>query len=211
MIKENDSSEEISYEVEDILDKKIDNGKIFYKVKWLGYSLSESTWEPESNLGQAPDIVRSFEMNLLKKKKNKLPENNLKPKIKKEKKKLCKSKIQKKVQPLAVSLINDENSTELNLNKNNNNININEQNNDEKEEINEKIIGINELFLLDNELYAKTTCQNLLRDGKVLLKKVKIFSTKDLYKKAPIEFLMFYEQKIKDNPFTIKLFIEENN
>ena len=36
--------------VESILKKKTSKNKIFYLVKWEGYDVSESTWEPESNL-----------------------------------------------------------------------------------------------------------------------------------------------------------------
>lgn len=31
-----------------------------YRVKWLGYSLGESTWEPEANLN-CPDLIEVFE------------------------------------------------------------------------------------------------------------------------------------------------------
>ena len=31
-----------------------------YLVLWKGYPLSEATWEPESNLKNAPDIVKQF-------------------------------------------------------------------------------------------------------------------------------------------------------
>lgn len=38
------------YEVEYILDKKIMNCQIYYRVYWKGYSLEESTWEPQYKL-----------------------------------------------------------------------------------------------------------------------------------------------------------------
>jgi len=38
------------YEVDRILDKRIDKNTIFYLVKWLGYDCSQATWEPESSL-----------------------------------------------------------------------------------------------------------------------------------------------------------------
>ena len=38
------------YEVEDILDSCICRGSTEYLVKWLGYPIFESTWEPASHL-----------------------------------------------------------------------------------------------------------------------------------------------------------------
>ena len=38
------------YEVEDILDSRVCRGSTEYLVKWLGYPIFESTWEPASHL-----------------------------------------------------------------------------------------------------------------------------------------------------------------
>lgn len=47
----NQSSDEEMYTVEKILDKRVTkNGKHEYLVKWVGWSINESTWQPESNL-----------------------------------------------------------------------------------------------------------------------------------------------------------------
>lgn len=54
--------EEAYFEIERILDKKIINGLIYYKVKWKNYSISESTWEPVSNFKGNMDIVHQFEV-----------------------------------------------------------------------------------------------------------------------------------------------------
>jgi hypothetical protein len=49
--------------VEEIQDKKNENGEIMYFVKWEGYDESESTWEPRANLiKDVPRIVRNYEM-----------------------------------------------------------------------------------------------------------------------------------------------------
>ena len=54
------------YEVEKILDKReIKRGRnriIQYLIKWKGYPEYESTWEPMTNLINAPDIIREYEM-----------------------------------------------------------------------------------------------------------------------------------------------------
>lgn len=38
------------YEVERIIDSKMDRGKIKYLVHWKGYPVSERTWEPAENV-----------------------------------------------------------------------------------------------------------------------------------------------------------------
>ena len=53
-------SSQPEYEVEDILAQRIHRGKTQYLVKWLGYPVFESTWEPVEHLANAPDIVRKF-------------------------------------------------------------------------------------------------------------------------------------------------------
>ena len=49
------------YEVEDIIDKRINKGKPEYLIKWKGYSTNESTWEPLSHLKYVKDVVHDFE------------------------------------------------------------------------------------------------------------------------------------------------------
>jgi hypothetical protein len=50
------------YIVEEILEKRINNnnGKVEYFVKWEGYKISESTWEPEENLKHSLDLIKEF-------------------------------------------------------------------------------------------------------------------------------------------------------
>ena len=48
------------YEVESILDSRIRRGKLEYLVHWRGYLISERTWEPASNLSNAPEKIRIF-------------------------------------------------------------------------------------------------------------------------------------------------------
>ena len=59
---ESDSSDSGSeFEVETILDKKIKDGEVFYRIKWRGYNLRHATWEPVENLGNAPSKIELFE------------------------------------------------------------------------------------------------------------------------------------------------------
>ena len=52
------------YEVEEILDKRINKkGKEEYKIKWEGYSLEESSWEPISNLKNVLNMIKEYNNN----------------------------------------------------------------------------------------------------------------------------------------------------
>jgi hypothetical protein len=49
------------YEVEKIINFKYYKNKKYYLIKWLSYPISESTWEPKSNLKYINDILIKFE------------------------------------------------------------------------------------------------------------------------------------------------------
>jgi hypothetical protein len=48
------------YEVEAVLDSKINRNKLYYLVDWFGYSPKDRTWEPAENLSNAQEIVAEF-------------------------------------------------------------------------------------------------------------------------------------------------------
>ena len=89
------SKEEEECEIEEILDKRVVNGKEKYKVKWKGFPIEDSTWEPiEHFRGDYAALIEDFEKTAKK------------PKVKKEiveeektftKKKRGKSVLKKKV------------------------------------------------------------------------------------------------------------------
>ena len=54
------------YEVETILDKRRRYNREEYLVKWLGYPVYDSTWEPLANLANARQAVDDFEKSLPK-------------------------------------------------------------------------------------------------------------------------------------------------
>ena len=50
-----------TYIIEKIVDKKTLKGKVYYLVKWKGYSKSSNTWEPQNNLKKdVPDLIKGF-------------------------------------------------------------------------------------------------------------------------------------------------------
>ena len=48
------------YEFEDILDSRLSHSGPEYLMKWLGFLVFESMWEPASHLANAPDILQWF-------------------------------------------------------------------------------------------------------------------------------------------------------
>ncbi|KAM3909992.1 M-phase phosphoprotein 8 [Leptodactylus fuscus] len=52
--------EEDVYEVESILDSKIEGGEVLYRIRWKGYKPDEDTWEPEANLDYCKEVLLEF-------------------------------------------------------------------------------------------------------------------------------------------------------
>ena len=51
---------EEEYEVESILRHKGEGASRLYQVLWKGYPITKASWEPESNLRNAPDILEDY-------------------------------------------------------------------------------------------------------------------------------------------------------
>ena len=49
------------YNIEKILDRRKTNGKLEYKIKWEGYPMNQSTWEPMKNLESAKELVEEYD------------------------------------------------------------------------------------------------------------------------------------------------------
>ncbi|ERF69955.1 hypothetical protein EPUS_08766 [Endocarpon pusillum Z07020] len=57
-IQLDDETQDQEYEVEKVLDKQDIDGKPYYLIKWSGYTDSENTWEPETNL--SPETLANY-------------------------------------------------------------------------------------------------------------------------------------------------------
>ncbi|XP_069747434.1 M-phase phosphoprotein 8 isoform X2 [Narcine bancroftii] len=53
-------AEEDVYEVEKIVDMKISEGQVLYRVHWKGYSSEDDTWEPEAHLEDCTEVLQVF-------------------------------------------------------------------------------------------------------------------------------------------------------
>ncbi len=75
------------YKVEKILEKKVTNEGVKYRIKWLGFSEKESTWEPLDNLTNVVSLINKFEVESNTEK----PKEKKKEKLEKKEKKSDKS------------------------------------------------------------------------------------------------------------------------
>jgi hypothetical protein len=64
------------FDVEKILDKKYENGRLLYLVKWLDYPNSENTWEPLTHLTDVRELIEEFEKEQLEKEKGGFVDKN---------------------------------------------------------------------------------------------------------------------------------------
>lgn len=57
-----EDKQEEEFEVQSIIDKKVENGKTYYLIKWKGFSSDENTWEHRDELIKTiPDLINQFD------------------------------------------------------------------------------------------------------------------------------------------------------
>ncbi|XP_061647686.1 M-phase phosphoprotein 8 isoform X5 [Phyllopteryx taeniolatus] len=52
--------EENVYEVERIIDMRVEEGEVLYRVRWKGYCSDDDTWEPEGHLEDCREVLLAF-------------------------------------------------------------------------------------------------------------------------------------------------------
>ena len=79
------------YQVDEVIGRRRKKGKYEYLIKWKGYSINESTWEPLKNLNFIKNLIEEYDNSCDKKEDKKLNEetkitdkkNNIKKNIEK--------------------------------------------------------------------------------------------------------------------------------
>eukprot|EP00826_Nyctotherus_ovalis_P054027 TRINITY_DN7056_c0_g2_i1.p2 TRINITY_DN7056_c0_g2~~TRINITY_DN7056_c0_g2_i1.p2 ORF type:complete len:161 (+),score=61.11 TRINITY_DN7056_c0_g2_i1:202-684(+) len=69
--KQHNGVYDTEFVVESILDRRIDNGAVQYKIKWKDYPVSQCTWEPLCHLTNVEDMIASFEYQQIVKERTK--------------------------------------------------------------------------------------------------------------------------------------------
>ena len=179
------------YNIDKILDRRIINGKYQYKIKWEGYPMSQSTWEPLKNLETAIELVEEYNRihpitEKSTKTENKKKDNTfIKKKRKGEKQEI--EDVKKNNSPI-------ENNMEDKVKNNDEEL---KQNNNEKAY--ERIYTIDDS--LKNVVTVKQQNQKLVavvdklaQNGEMIKEYI---PTEELRKSNPWILLNFYESKIK--------------
>ena len=185
------------YYIERILDKRKVNGKYEYKIKWEGYPLNQSTWEPLENLQTAMELVNEFDKVYEQQNKNKNESKNnsylkkkrlLKKEVKKEEK--GKEEIEQKEEKNENIPVEEEKKSD---NENNNgSINLEENEYIRKYIINDSLKSVTTVRKKENKLIAevkKLKPNNEIEDIEI--------ETSRLKTENPWILLDFYESKIK--------------
>ncbi|XP_072542150.1 M-phase phosphoprotein 8 [Salminus brasiliensis] len=67
---EQDEEEDV-YEVEKIIDMRVEDGEILYRVRWKNYSSDDDTWEPKAHLEDCSEVLLAYERALAERKSKK--------------------------------------------------------------------------------------------------------------------------------------------
>ena len=186
------------YYVEKILDRRKVNDRLEYKIKWEGYPMNQSTWEPLENLRTAMELVEEYDREhpfpkkLTGKKKNRAKKEEVKEELT--------ERIVYKIQPVQEKKEETEQPKEEEQNKN---INLDESmptpviNQNQEDNVRK--------YIVDNSLEKVITVRK--KDNKLMaiVKKKKSnddseeveIETFKLRNENPWILLDFYESKIK--------------
>ena len=190
-------SESDFYNIEKILDRRKINGKLEYKIKWEGYPMNQSTWEPMENLITAKELVDEYDKqypftnDMLNKKTKRIKKMSAKKPVKKAPKKENEPQIQEKNENEPQK--EEEKPEQINLEENPINNDINIQNDPiRKYNIDDSLKKVTTVRKRDNKLMAVVVKMNELG----MTNEIEI-ETNNLKYDNPWILLDFYESKIK--------------
>ncbi|KAK1902487.1 M-phase phosphoprotein 8 [Dissostichus eleginoides] len=61
---EQEEEVEAQYEVERIIDMRVEEGEVLYRVRWKNYCSDDDTWEPEAHLEDCREVLLAFKKNM---------------------------------------------------------------------------------------------------------------------------------------------------
>lgn len=184
-------ADEQIYYIEKILDRRNVNGRLEYKIKWDGYPLNQSTWEPLENLKTAIELVEEYDrthpaIKFSNKKRNRGPKpNNKKPENNEVKKENSDQEIKEEEQ------VKEEKGKEIDDKEKQSDI-ILQQDNIRNYNIDDNLKKVTTVRKRDNKLMAVVV--KMKEDGET--EEIEI-ETNKLKKDNPWILLDFYESKIK--------------
>jgi chromobox protein 1 len=120
-----DSLSENEYYVEKVLDKKIEDGEVQYLIKWEGWSIDQSTWEPKENLENIKHLIEDFEREVLEQREKEKKRRVGRPPLKEGLKKHCEDKEKEREKQIVNSQKNFSAKTKDNITNSNNNLHKN--------------------------------------------------------------------------------------
>ena len=178
------------FNIEKILDRRKINGRFEYLIKWEGYPVNESTWEPIKNLKNAKPLLEEYD---------KAHSINIESENQKKKVSIINNNKKKKVNE-EITTMNKDNEEKSKIK---NDIEVIGDNNDENSKI---LIYENEnSYNVDSSLTNVATVKK--QNGKLMAIVEKIgengqkfktyIPTEELRKINPWILLQFYESKIK--------------
>ncbi len=186
------------YNIEKILDRRKINGKFEYKIKWEGYPMSQSTWEPMKNLDTAKELVDEYDrLHPLPTKKQSLKsENKKKDSLLNQKRNITKQEI-----------VKDEEENNPNEKIIEEKPQLEEKNNDEEIKQNNKSQEnqTENSYIIDDSLKKVITVKQQGLKFLAVVEKMDqngdiknvYIPTEELRKSNPWILLNFYESKIK--------------
>ena len=187
------------YSVEKILDRRKVNDRFEYKIKWEGYPMNQSTWEPLENLRTAMELVEEYDnehpipKKLIGKKRKSVKKEVIKDTTEKKENQI--QEVQEKKEEIGQPKEEEEQNKNINLDENRPIYAINNQMPEEnvrKYIVDTSLEKVSTVRKRDNKLMA--VVKKKKTDGEFEEVEIETFKLRN---ENPWILLDFYESKIK--------------